>query len=231
MDSSKITLNLPHLYLEMARAVFTNIYSKGEKPDEELMTEDGISSVAGVLFAATSATIIYSYLSIEAFANYHLYDIWEHSRTAHEAFAKLKGENPEAAKNVMPDLDSFFQKYGHINEFESLKSTDLRELGERINVLCEAEEIRKIHDADPELWQSFQELLRRARHFLIHPFPDPTRFHDMLKIILMETELGEYPEIAQRMIRHFYEEKGKSAPDWVGGNTLFRFEGIEYLHY
>lgn len=229
MGSLSITLNLPHLYLEMARAVFTGIYPRGEKPEEELATESGISSVGGVIFTATSATIIYSYLSIEAFVNYHLYEIWEHSRTAHEAIENLKEENPKAAKNVIPLYDTFYQKYGHYDEFEKLKSTDLGELGKRVNVLCEAIEIRKIHDADPELWQSFQKLLRRVRHFLIHPFPDPTRFHDMMRKILIETKLGEYPEIAQRMIQHFYEEKGESAPGWVGGNTLFRFKGIEYL--
>ncbi len=225
-----IYLSLTQLYLEMARAVFTGIHHPEKKPIDKIRSDDGISPITGIIFLATSATIIYSYLALEAFANYHLYEIWKTSKIAHTAIENLRQKNPKSVENVVPTYDSFYQKYGQCDRFKDLKSTDLMELGKRIKVICETLGIRKIHDVDPKLWQSFKELLEKARHFLIHPIPDPSEFEDMMKTILLEKELGEYVQIAQKIITHFYTETGHNTSEWVDKNTLFIIQGFEYIY-
>lgn len=230
MDISKISLSLTHLYLEMARSVFTGIHHPEKKPQDQILAEEGIDPFAGIIFSITTATIIYSYLALEAFVNYHLYQIWETSRIAHGAFEDLKQKKPSWAEKTIPIYRNFYQDYGQFDQFEDLKQTDLNDLGKRIKVICEAFKIRKIHDVDTRLWQQFKELLEKTRHFLVHPFPDPTKFQDMMKTLLWEKKLGEYVQIAQDVIKHFYIETGKEVPEWVEKNTLFLIKGFEYLH-
>jgi hypothetical protein len=189
MDISRINLGLTQLYLEMARSVFTGIHHPEMKTQEQIMAEEGINLLAGIMFSITTVTVIYSYLALEAFSNYHLYQIWKASKRAHEAIEDLKQKNPEQVKNIIPAYNEFDKLYGRYERFEDLKQTDLRELGERIKVICEAFKIPKVHEVDCELWEEFKGLLEKARHFLVHPFPDPTKFQDMMKTLLWEKNL------------------------------------------
>lgn len=229
MDIAKINLRLTQLYLEMARAVFTEIHHPGIKTQEEIMAEEELDPIAGTIFSVTTVTIIYSYLALEAFSNYHLYQIWEHSRMAHKAMEDLKQRDPEHTKNIKPTYDEFYQEYGKYDRFEDLKRTDLRELGERIKVICEAFKIPKVHEADARLWQKFKELLEDVRHFLVHPFPDPTKFQEMMKTVLWERKMGEYTQTSQNIIKYFYSRLGKEVPKWVESNSLFLIKSFECL--
>jgi hypothetical protein len=213
----------------MARAIYTGIYHLDRKALDEPLTDSDVDPVTGIIFAATSATIIYSYLAVEAFVNYLLFQIWQISPKVHAKIAAIRRENPELGKNLF-GYDRFYQKYGHCREFESLKSTDLRDLGERIKIICKTYNIPQVHEADPQLWQSFKDLLEKARHFLIHPFPDPSKFQDTMKTILWDTGTGEYAQIAQRIIAHIYRERGLKTPAWLEKNTLFTIKGFDYIH-
>jgi len=230
MDISKINLDLTQLYLEMARSVFTKVYFAGDRPPELVLLTDGIEPALGIEFALTSVTIIYTYLSLEAFANYYLYFIWEACKAFYEVSECQKQKHPAPNKKMIPPYHSFYQKYGHYDKFEELKKTDLRDLDTRIKVLCEAFEIRKIHEVNVRLWQQFKGLLKQARHFLVHPFPDPTKFPKMMDTLLRDTKGGEYVQIAQDIIKHFYKETRAEMPEWVEKNTLFSIGGFEYLH-
>lgn len=230
MDISNINFRLTQLYLEMARSVFTEVHLPEKKAKERILAEEGIAPFAGISFLITSVTVIYSYLALEAFANYHLYKIWEDSRRVNKSFEELKRKDPKLVEKWIPTYGNFFQDYGKVDRFENLKLTDLKDLDKRIKVICEAYRIRKIQDVDTKLWQEFKGLLEKARHFLVHPFPDPTKFQDMMNIILVEKKLGQYVQIAQDIIKHFYAEKGQEVPDWVEKNTLFSIKGFEYLH-
>ncbi len=223
MDIAKINLRLTQLYLEMARSVFTGIHHP------EIRTEEEFDAIAGSIFSITTVTIIYSYLALEAFSNYHLYTIWEHSKKAHKAIEELKQKDPEHTQKIIPTYDQFHQNYGRYDQFEDLKTTDLRELGERMKVICDAFKIPKIHEVDARLWQEFKGLLEKARQFLVHPFPDPTKFQNMMKTILWERKIGEYAQTAQNMIKYFYKQLGREVPNWVEKNTLFLSKGFEYL--
>lgn len=229
MDITKINLGLTQLYLEMARSVFTGIHHPQMKTQEEIEAEEEFDPIAGTIFSITTVTIIYSYLALEAFSNYHLYRIWEHSREAHKAMEELKQRDPEHTKNLIPTYDQFYQEYGRYDRFEDLKQTDLRELGERMKVICDAFKIPKIHEVDTRLWQEFKGLLEKARHFLVHPFPDPTKFQNVMKTILWERKIGEYTQTAQNVIKYFYNQLGKEVPKWVENNTLFLIKDFECL--
>ncbi|MCH7764196.1 MAG: hypothetical protein IIB95_10720 [Candidatus Marinimicrobia bacterium] len=146
----------------------------------------------------TSVTAIYSYMTIESFANYHLYEIWEQSRFAHNKIERIKDSHSLKGYITTAIFDNFYKNYGHIEKFEDLRKTDLRDLKTRLKVLCEELEIRKIHEVDPLLWQDFNSLLL-ARNFLIHPIPNPKEFQTMMKNLLMKTEGGKYVNVAERV--------------------------------
>lgn len=230
MDISKLNLGLTQLYLEMARSVFTGVHHPEKKPKKQILAEEGIDPLAGIIFSITTVTVIYSYLALEAFANYHLYKIWENSKIAHKTFENFKQKDPEGGNQMIPTYNNFYKDYGQVDRFEDLKRTDLKDIDKRIKVICEAFKIRKIHDADTRLWQEFKGLLEKARHFLVHPFPDPTKFQDMMKTLLWEKKPGEYVQIAQNIIKHFYMETKQEVPEWVEKNTLFSSKGFNYLH-
>jgi len=69
-----------------------------------------------MLFAAGSLTVVYSFLAVEAIVNYHLYQLWAHGTGV--------------PKRTLQ------QKFPIAREFGDLRKTKLRELRERIKVLC-----------------------------------------------------------------------------------------------
>lgn len=226
MSKQSFNLDLPHHYLEMARSVFTGIFApKGKKNVKIDSTNE--QQYAGIIFTMTTATVIYSYMAIESFINYWLYRIWEESRSCHDAIERINKTNP-ALKSVAR-FDWFYKLYGKEDEFEKLSNTDLSDLKTRLKVVIDGLEIQQIHKTNPQLWSDFNQLLTQARHFLIHPFPDPTKFQETMTKLLMETEAGKYAETAALIIKHFYDEKKEDPPDWVEKNTVFGIAGFESL--
>lgn len=98
-----------------------------------------------------------------------------------------------------------------------------------MKVICEAFKIPKIHEVDAKLWQEFKELLEQARHFLVHPFPDPAKFQNMMNTLLWQRKMGEYTQTTQNVVKHFYNQLGREVPKWVENNTLFLIKGFECL--
>lgn len=227
MERQIFNLDIPHNYLEMARSVFTGIHEPKEIKKQEDENTKG-KKQAGILFAMTSATVIYSYMAIESFINYWLYKIWEDSRYFHDKIEEINKAKPKL-KSVAR-FDDLYIKYGKEDNFEQLKNTDIGDLKKRINVVCEQLEIPPIHRKNKKLWNSFNELLSDARHFLIHPFPDPIKFQSFMQKLLMETEAGKYSETASGIIKHFYIEKKEEPPDWIAQNTVFEIIGFGYCH-
>jgi len=204
--------NLTQCYLEMARCAFTGVYAGTRKP----LTAGGLrrnkNRVAGILFAMTSLTIIYSFLAVEAFVNYQLYQIWRRRSS--------KGEL---------SVIRFHERFGEVARFQDLRYSDVRELGERVKTLCYLLGYAKFHDKHPRLWQQFRNLLEHARHFLVHPFPDPQRVQSTLETILTRTATGTYVSAAEGVIGHFYSEGHLASPSWLHANQLMRLKGVELL--
>ncbi len=204
--------NLTQCYLEMARCAFTGVYAGTRKP----LTPGGLrrnkNRVAGILFAMTSLTIIYSFLAVEAFVNYQLYQIWRRRRSRRELSAIR-----------------FRERFGDVARFQDLRYSDVRELGERVKTLCYLLGYPMLHDNHPRLWQQFRQLLECARHFLVHPFPDPQRVQSILETILTKTTTGTYVSAAEGVIGHFHSEGHLAPPSWLHANQLMRLKGVELL--
>lgn len=211
-NKSTITYHMTQCYLEMARAVYTKWSlptAKQLSSDRELKTLVGQFS-----FLIVSLAVIYSYLAIEAWVNYYLREIWQQCRV-----------------DLGKKYPAFPQKYCQINEFAKLKDTELKELKERIKVLCDSYQIPRIDTTNPKLWQDFNGLLKEARNFIIHPFPDPKKFQECMEIVLEKHGLRKWAKIAEGIISHFFINinKNKKLPSWLTQNEFFKIEKFELV--
>jgi hypothetical protein len=222
MQLTNINIRVTQCYLEMARSVLTKIDYPENKSLDQILAENGSVPYYNMIFAIYSMTIIFSYLAIEAYANYQLHKIWEVCRKTQKTFEEIEKKEPK--------LSRFCQKYAKYDQFENLKKSNLKNLGERIKTICEIHSFKKIHNINPKLWQDFKDLHEKARHFLIHPLPDPAKFNDMINTKLQNINLGKYVQIAQEIIKHFYKEARLDLPEWIERNKLFAISGFEYLH-
>lgn len=68
-----------------------------------------------------------------------------------------------------------------------------------------------------------------ARHFLIHPFPDPKKFQDCMEMIQQKRGLRKWTKIAEGIISHFIISKNKKLPNWLRQNEFFKIKGFELL--
>jgi hypothetical protein len=206
----KFSYNVPQCYLELARSALTSLHSTKKRED---ILKNYPNEMANALFALVSTSVIYSYMTIEAFVNAQLYNIW----------TKRKNSNSYQGKK-------FNSEFSNIQEFESLKKDKkIRELNERIKTLCRLLEYKQIHNEDPKLWQEFNELIDKARHYLIHPFPDPQKFNETMKTILEQNKAGLYVEVAEKIINYLYSQAKRDAPDWLKENKLLKNRGYILL--
>ena len=143
--------------------------------------------------------------------NYHLYQIWR--RRAGADLSALR----------------FRQRFGEVSRFDDLRLTDVRELAERVKALCYLQGYAKVHEKNPRAWQDFKSLLRQARHFLVHPVPDPGRFQTALATMLTKTPAGTYVRAAEGVIGHFHAEGRLAPPPWLQANEIMQFGGVELL--
>lgn len=209
-DEHRLVYNLVQCFLEMARAIYNTKCYLPEAKQVSLNKEVKLRSEMS--FLITSLSIIYSYLAIEAFVNWHLYKIWQRSRgTSGKAY------------NV------FYQEYGQINKFTELKDRGLSDLKDRINVLYDNYQVPRIHDRNPGLWQDFNDLLKKARVFIVHPFPNPPKFEEFMKMVQEEHELSKWGKIAEEIISHFFISKNKKLPNWLRRNEFFAIKGFELV--
>lgn len=171
---------------------------------------------------------IYSYMAIESFINYGLYDLWKHSRTAKKSIDEANKLNPDL--NAVPIYKDFYEKYGLLDDFTDIRKTKLRELKERIKILCKEFNYPFIHDSNPQLWSDFTGLLENARHFLIHPNPEQKEFHKLSKMLVQDISLFiKYPEVAANIISHFYTSAKKELPEYLLKNRIFIINEIILL--
>lgn len=209
----KFTFSLTHCYLEMARAAAGPLSFHHPTGDlRQVVDTYGLNPIASAILAVVSVVVVYSYLAIESFINYQLYRVWETRTEAtieSERFLRLLGDAPS------------FDRYR--------THSRVRDLGERIKVLCEIKGYRKPHEAIPTQWQQFKELAEASRHFLVHPTPEPVHFQGVMKRVLHELPTGRYPDLAVALIAFFYDQARTERPEWLSRNTLIRFRGIDVL--
>ncbi len=209
----KFTFSLTHCYLEMARAAAGPLSFHHPTGDlRHVVDTYGHNPIASAILAVVSVVVVYSYLAIESFINYQLYQVWATRTEAtveSERFLRLLGDAPS------------FDRYR--------THSRVRDLGERIKVLCEIKGYHKPHEAIPTQWQQFNELAEASRHFLVHPVPEPGHFQRVMKRVLQELPTGRYPDLAVGIIGFFYDQARTEKPEWLSRNTLIRLRGFDVL--
>lgn len=208
---------LTQCYLEMARSmIYANVrYSKDQQAEEQVID---IESLFYIAFA--SLTTIYSYMAVESFMNYSLYELWKQSRLAQTKIEELNEKYPKL--KCIANYDEFYLKYGHIDNFIKLKNAGLGDMREKIKVLCENFGFKQIHEVNQTLWQDFLGLLEKTRDFLIHPNPEEIIFTKYCKELTKDSKLyHEFPRIASEIIKHFYSQANTQPPEFLESNKLF----------
>ena len=226
MDSEGTKIRISQAYLELARSYIGAIATikksfTSDSPQVELDNQ------ATMTFAFSALSTIFSYLAIEAYVNYDLFGIWQHSRNAHDVIAEVKRTSPQL--QIRPVYNDFYQKYGHVDDFIKLKETKLGELKERIKAVCKANGIPQIYDSDPKLWNDFLALLEDTRHALVHPNPHDEAFSKIVPRVFSTEPYASYPTIASKVISHFFHSTNVKPPDYLSANQLFQITNIDIL--
>jgi hypothetical protein len=163
-------------------------------------------------FASVSISVIYSYLTIESFVNYQLFQCWTNRHRDSQAATR------------------FLDLLGDRATFEAYrKDKRVRELSERIKVLYRILGYPPVHASAPTLWMEFLELLETARHFLVHPLPDPLVVDERIGALMMENPAGLYSRVASDLLADMYRQSGARQPMWLKRNGLIQLLGIQVL--
>lgn len=225
--STEIKIRLSQIYLETARSyLYCSIRSR---PIEELINDEEFHhDKSTFILGLASISTLYSYLAIESFVNYNLYELWEHSRTAKKSIDEIKQINPSL--DAIPIYQDFYNKYGKFDDFSEIRKTNLRELKERIKILCKEFRYPQIHELNPELWRDFTNLLESTRHFFVHPNPEEKEFHKFAQSIIQDVNVFiKYPTIAANLIAHFYLSAKADIPKYLSENEIFIIKEIVVL--
>jgi len=191
----------------MARAGSKALRDLQARDIKGLRDAHGADPLANIILSLSSMVVIYSFLAVESFVNYHLYQKWL-SFTRKDA-----GTEP---------LAKWFEG---VAKFDGLRRTRLRRLPERLKALCFMHACPSLHEASPDLWQRFLTLSATSRHFLVHPVPEPEVLQEVFSQVLL-TPPETFTGVPEGIIRYLH---GPQPPDWVAGNTLLSFGPLEIL--
>jgi hypothetical protein len=225
--SNTINIKLSQIYLELARGfLYSNVRSR---PIDELMEDKSFTDNNSTFILGIASVItLYSYMAIEAFANYHVFELLKHSQLAKEKIDELIKEHPHI--KAVPNYKEFSDDYGSMDNFADIRKTNLRELKERIKRLCQELHYPQIHEVKSELWNDFTGLLEQTRHFIVHPNPEDKEFQKHLKILVQDPKLLiKFPEIAANIIKHFYEFGKKEIPEYLTSNKILLISEVVLL--
>lgn len=224
-ESNATQISISQAYLELARSYLTAV---AESKTNDVSNPAAVDqhNRATTTFALAALSTVFSYSALEAFVNYELFQIWQHSRYAHDIIEKIKSEDPSRQYRAL--YDAFYHKYGKVSTFFKLKNTELRELTERIKAICRAREIPSIAVAKPDLWRDLREL-EDTRHHLIHPVPDDEKINEIVTRLFTVEPYKKYPDLVVAVMTYFYQTFNAPVPEHFSENRLFRVSGIEIL--
>jgi hypothetical protein len=207
----KLSYGLTQCYLEVARGAMMSVHHPSLTQKEFLETL-GPNPLANAIFSLVSISVLYSYLAIESFINYQLYCVWERRNDGSE------------------ESNRFSAIFGNVAAFEAIKTHKKSgKLGERIKTLCGILGYQKPHDAIPNVWQDFKELVEVSRYFFVHPHPGKEHFQNHMGRIFTNSQAGKYAHVAEGLLKYLYRCSGKNPPDWLDRNRLLQFRGIDIL--
>jgi hypothetical protein len=207
----RINFDLPHCYLEVARAALTQVHANTpvRAKDEDFELSPPLVSAK---FSMVSISVIYSYLALESFVNHQLFRLWDR-----------RHDGSVEAKNFLSELND-------PSTFEKLKgNSKIRELPERIKTLCRLLQFPAPHSAIPDTWIRLSELVEASRHFLVHIYPEPEYFHSNMSRIMSKTKAGAYVRVVEELLSFILIQGKLTPPPWLTQNTLLRFRGVDLL--
>ena len=225
MTSQSINVTVSQAYLELARS-YVDATASSKARNVGVSSVLNLEGQATTTFAFAALSTIFSYAAIESFVNYGLYLIWKDARHAHEAIDEIQQLDP--SHRYIPIYDAFYKKYGRFFPFRSLKSTDLRELTQKIKTICKARNLPSLSQTKTMLWENLLKL-EHTRHELIHPSPEQEKFNELVERLFSTEPYDLYPQTASDTIRFFFESTNTKAPDYLENNRLFRIKAIEFL--
>ena len=197
------SIHLTRAYLEVARAI--------AGPLELIERGEDESQFRNALTALVSITVVYSYLAVEAWVNNRLYEVWSMRR------------------EPLPIPKCFLEELGDEDDFASYKRhPKVAELKDRIKTLCRILGWKAPHTEIPATWNRFNDLSKKARHFMVHPYPDQEFFHEIVDRMLTEP-LGQWVDTASEVFGFFFRQSGVEPPHWVVRSTLLRVPRVEVL--
>ncbi len=216
-NKQSVNIHLSKAYLEMARSY---VNARCIYREDLISDQTNIHNTETIRFAFASLSVIYSYLAIEAFMNWAIHEIWKDVRNKNISF--YNKEEIENFEKLFLDKDAFETV---------IKNPKLKELKDRINIVCRITNIKKICEKDGKLWTSFTALHKQVRHNLVHPNSQSEIFSENTKKIMPIKAQKEFSEIASKIITHFYtasKYKGH-VPNYLKNNTLFEISEIKLL--
>ena len=159
-----ISIDVPRAYFEMARAIFNvlNVEMKKWEKDSHLLNDERKYNIR---LSLGSTIIIQCYMTIEAFFNEELKNLWENSRKFENYMSQNKSGGIEEVQNAKPRFHDFHSKYGKYDDFEELKNKkNIKNLGKRIILICKTREFPLLHESDSETWEFFKKMEIHYRH-------------------------------------------------------------------
>lgn len=212
-----INIPLTQYYLEMVRS---NLQAKIRYNKNQQTAKTPVDNDLSFRISFASLTTIYSYMAVESFMNYSLYELWSHSRLSQDKIEEINQKFPEFKSTAI--YDDFYKKFGHNENFIKLKDTELGKMREKIRILCSNFGFKQGYEVNQTLWQDFLELLEKTRGFLIHPVPEKEIFNNFCKELAEKDKIfNNFPKIASDIIRHFYIQSNTKPPEFLEENELF----------
>jgi len=119
------------------------------------------------------------------------------------------------------------KKFCAVTQISDLLRNDLGELKEGLKELCLALNIKKINEANPELWNDLLNVVKQTRDYLVHPKPDPAEFQQIAGEMIAKRNFNFPVSTAENVIGYFYDHCLGNRPDWIRENQEYSIIRID----
>lgn len=209
-------ISLVQTYLETARSVL-DVEMRSPRGALDPTSSPMHPALPNVFSSIGSIAHLYSYMAIEAYVNYLLYETWC-------LFRRAPGDEATDIRKC-----SVRDALRSATSFELLRQRpDMRELPERFKTLGKVHNWPQLYEQDQNLWREFMGLFRTVRHFLIHPFQEQSTVQKVMEIVQRPECMHRAPVIAASVIGHLHDAQKLPRPPWLKKNQLFTFTHMAF---
>lgn len=209
-------ISLVQTYLETARSVL-DVEMRSPRGALDPTSSPMHPALPNVFSSIGSIAHLYSYMAIEAYVNYLLYETWC-------LFRRAPGDKATDIREC-----SVRDALRSATSFELLRQRqDIRELPERFKTLGKVHNWPQLYEQDQNLWREFTKLSDKVRHFLIHPVQDQARVQEAMEIVRSPHSMRHAPVIAASVIGSLHDAQKLPRPSWLKKNQLFIFTHMAF---